>query len=137
MMAKALLYRLFGFGKIPAVYLLPLQAEGVVLLDEGVKGSVTYLDFHRPGKSSGWERRWFVASVVLTKTRWVALNAGSPIINVPLTDERIQRMRCSLEDAETLCVAFDAGLFQPDWSGTIEYRFHTAEAQRFLELLPR
>jgi hypothetical protein len=134
-MAKSLFYRLFGLGKTPAAYAAQLQAEGVVLMDEGVKGSVTYIDFHRPGKSSGWERRWFTASVALTKSRLLALNASNPIINVPLTDERLRQVRFTLEDEETLCVAFDAALFQPTWSGKVEYRFRTEQAQRFLESL--
>ena len=136
-MAKALFYRLFGAGRIPAVYLTQLHSEDIVLLDEGIKGSVTYINFHRPGKSSGLERRWFIASIALTKTRWLALNSGNPVINVPLTDERILQMHCTLEGAETMCVTFEAGLFQPEWSGTIEYRFKTPQAQRFLELLPK
>lgn len=136
-MAKSFFYRLFGFGKIPVAYMSQLQAEGIVLLDEGVKGSVTYRDFHRPGKSAGLERRWFIASVALTKARLFALNSSNPVINVPLTDERLRQMRCWLENAEILCVAFDADLFQPEWSGTVEYRFRTLQAQRFLELLPK
>jgi len=136
-MAKSIFYRLFGFGKTPAAYMAQLQSEGIVLMDEGVKGSVTYIDFHRHGKSSGWERRWFTASIALTKSRLLALNVSNPIINVPVMDERLRQVRFTLEDEETLCVAFDAGLFQPAWSGKVEYRFRTPQAQRFLELLPR
>ena len=136
-MAKSFFYRLFGIGKISVDYMSELQTEGVILLDEGVKSSVTYLNFHRSGKSAAWERRWFTANIALTKTRLLALNGNNPVINVPLTDERIRQMHCLQEDAETLCIAFDAGLFQPQWSGTVEYRFHTPEAQRFQELMPK
>ncbi|HAF16209.1 MAG TPA: hypothetical protein DCK93_13590 [Blastocatellia bacterium] len=136
-MAKSFLYRLFGIGKIPASYMSQLQTEGIVLLDEGVKGSVTYLNFHRPGKSSAWERRWFTTSIGLTKARLFALWGSNPIINVPLTDERLRAMRYSLENGETLCVALDAALFHADWSGTIEYRFRTPQAQQLLELLQK
>jgi hypothetical protein len=47
-MAKTLLYRLFGVGKIHGQLSATLQSEGVVLLDEGIPASVTYLDFARP-----------------------------------------------------------------------------------------
>ena len=131
-MSKSLLYRLFGIGKIPEQYDAPLKSEGVILSDEGVKGSVTYLDFRSPGKYSNWRRQWFIASITLTKTRLLALRSSSPIIDVPLTDERFHKLNFSLENAETLLIAFDASLFHNDWSGNIEYRFKTSQAQAFL-----
>jgi hypothetical protein len=137
-MAKSLLYRLFGVGKIPEPLRSQLQTEGIVLLDEAVKGSVTYRDFSAPGRRDGWRRQWYVASIALTQMRMLALWNSNPIINVPLADERIRAMRYSLEKGgAVLCIAFDAGLFHVDWSGTIEYRFRTSEARCFLELLPK
>jgi hypothetical protein len=134
-MAK-LLYRLFGFGKIPEPLRSQLQAEGIVLLDEAIKGSVTYRDFVAPGKRDLWRRQWYVASIALTKVRLLALRGNAPIINVPVADERIRAMRYSLEKrGAVLCIAFDAGLFHDNWSGTVEYRFGTPEAQSFLNLL--
>ena len=60
-MKKLLLYRLFGIGKIPEQYQSGLKSEGVILSDEGVKGSVTYLDFRAPGKYSNWRRQWYIS----------------------------------------------------------------------------
>ena len=136
-MAKALFYRLFGFGKIPVEWMSQLQAEGILLLDEGLQGSVTLHHFHRPGKSTAWERRGFIASLALARARLLALNGSRPVIDVPLTDERFGQMRFTLEKSETLQVAFDAGLFHPDWSGPVEYRFRTPQAQHFLDSLPK
>jgi hypothetical protein len=48
-MAKTLLYRLFGVGKISWQLSSTLKVEGIVLLDEGISGSVTYLNFRAPG----------------------------------------------------------------------------------------
>ena len=56
-MSKSILYRLFGIGKIPEQYAIALKSEGVILFDEGLKGSVTYLDFRAPGKYSNWQRQ--------------------------------------------------------------------------------
>ena len=137
-MGKPLLYRLFGIGKIPEPLRSQLQREGIVLLDEAVKGSVTYRDFSAPGKRDLWRRQWFVAAIALTKVRLMTLRGIDPTINVPLSDERISALRYSLEKGgAVLCIAFDAGLFHDDWSGTIEYRFRTPEASRLLELLPK
>ena len=136
-MAKTFLYRLFGVGKMPEQFRTTLNSEGILLLDEGIKGSVTYLDFRAPRKCFGWRRQWFAASIAITKVRLVALQYSSPAINVPFSDERIRRLRFSVEGDETLLVAFDPSLFHNDWSGTMEYRFHTSQAQVFLETLQK
>jgi hypothetical protein len=134
-MAKSLLYRLFGLGKLPKQLRATFESEGILLLDEGVPSSVTYLDFHAPGKRFAWKRQWFNASIVITQTRIVALQYSNFAINVPFGDERIQKMRFSVEGESALLVAFDAGLFHPNWSGTIEYRFKTPQGPVFLEKL--
>ena len=134
-MAKTLLYRLFGIGKIPERFMATLKAEGILALDEGIKGSITYRDFHAPGKYSAWRRQWFTGSIVLTQVRLVSLLSLSTAIDVPLTDERIRSMRFSVEKEGTLLVAFDPSLFHSGWSGTMEYRFRTSEAPAFLEKL--
>jgi hypothetical protein len=41
----------------------------------------------------------------------------------------------SVEDGNVLLIAFDAALFHNDWSGAIEYRFHTPQAEAFWETL--
>jgi hypothetical protein len=136
-MAKSLLYRLFGAGKIPAPLMSELKSEGIVLIDEGVKGSVTYRNFRAPGRAASWRRQGFPASIALTKQRLIALAFSQFAINVPLSDERIRAMHYSVEANGSLSVAFDASLFHADWSGTIEYRFKTAEAQRLVGLLQK
>ena len=134
-MKKTILYRLFGIGKIPDKYHAALQSEGVLLSDEGVKGSVTYLNFRSPNRYANWKRQWYTASIALTNERLSAFSYSSPIIDVPLTDERFSQMQFSLEDENTLLVAFDASLFQTDWSGKLEYRFQTPQAKGFLSKL--
>jgi hypothetical protein len=134
-MKKTLLHRLFGLGKIPEAYRAALTSEGVLLSDEGVKGSVTYRNFRSPQRYASWKRQWYTASIALTKTRLAAFSYSSPIIDVSITDARFRRMQFSLEDATTLLVSFDASLFHHDWSGTIDYRFQTPHAQAFLDKL--
>ena len=104
-------------------------------MEEGLRGSATYRNFRAPGRYSNWRRQWYPASLVLTKARLLALSYSKPIIDLPLKEERLRRLRFTREEGDRLCVAFDAALFHKDWSGTIEYRFRTPEAGRFLELL--
>lgn len=48
---------------------------------------------------------------------------------------RQSKVIISLEENGALLVAFEAGLFQPNWSGQIEYRFGVAQGQAFLDKL--
>ena len=134
-MAKTFLYRLFGVGRIPRQWRTMLESEGLVLADEGIAGSVTYRDFRAPGKRFTWRKVAFSGSIALTKTRLLALHYANPAINIPLDDKRFEQLRISVEGEQTLLVAFDPSLFHDDWSGTMEYRFRTSQAQTLFETL--
>jgi hypothetical protein len=112
-----------------------LEQEGIVLLDEGIGGSVTFRNFRSPGRRSSWRRNWFTGSLVLTGGRFAAFAFSKPIINVPLGDDRLGQLQCSVEGETTLCVEFDAAAFHEDWSGSLECRFSTPQARLFLEQL--
>jgi len=127
-MAKSLLYRLFGVGKIPKLLGDTLRIEGIVVSDEGISGSVTYRDFRAPGKYFSWRKQAFTGSVVVTQVRLVALMYGNFAVNIPFTDERIRKLQISVEGADGLLIVFDPSLFHDNWSGTIEYRFRTEQA---------
>lgn len=134
-MAKTFLYRFFGIGKLPANLVTEFQAEGLVLMDEGIRGNVTYINFRGGGRISNWKRQWFGGVIALTEKRLVAYRLRHPIIDVALDDPRLKQMEFSIEEAETFLAAFDANLFQPDWSGRIEYRFRTPIARQLLAAL--
>jgi hypothetical protein len=134
-MGKTWVYKLFRVGRIPAQVKAQLESEGVLLQEEGITGSTTYRNFHRPGEFATWRRVWYSASLTITQIRVVGLAFSSPIVNVPFTDTRFQRLNISVEDGNVLLIAFDAALFHKDWSGAIEYRFHTPQAEAFWETL--
>jgi hypothetical protein len=119
--------------KVAAIYKSQLQPEGIVLFEEDVSGSMTFRNFRRPGAYYSWRKVAITSLIVLTQKKILALKGSSPIIDVPFTDARLKQMRFSLEGEKTLLAAFAANLFQPDWSGEIEYRFHTPKAQEFLQ----
>lgn len=121
--------------KVAAIYKSQLEPEGIILFEEDVKGSMTFRNFRRPGAYYSWRRALITSLVVLTAKRILALKGSSPIIDVPLADARLRQVKFTLEKETTLLVAFDANLFQPDWSGEIEYRFKTPRAKEFLQKL--
>jgi hypothetical protein len=136
-MRKTLLHRLFGLGQIPHQYAPSLRQEGIVLIDEGIGGSVTYNRFKAPGRRYGWRKSWFTGCLVLTRQTFAAFAWRRPLIRVPLGDKRLSELRCSVQDVGTLLITFDASLFNEQWSGIVECRFRTAKAQQCLEQLGR
>jgi hypothetical protein len=134
-MAKTFLYRFFGIGKLPANLVAESQAEGLLLMDEGIRGTVTYINFRGGGRISNWRRQWFGGAIVLTQQRLVAYRIRQRIIDVALDDPRLKQIEFSIEQPETFVAAFDAGLFQPDWKGRIEYRFRTPLSNSILATL--
>ena len=132
---KTLLHRLFGWGKIPKKYAPTLHGEGIVLLEEGIGGSITLKKFRAPGRYHSWKRNWFTGCLVITEKTFAAFTLWKPVIFVPLKDERFSELKCSVEKNDILFITFDASAFNEKWSGTIECRFKTPKARLFLERL--
>ena len=132
-MKKTLLHRIFGWGRIPKRYAPALHDEGIILLDEGIGGSITLKKFKAPGRYHSWKRSWFTGCIVLTERTFAAFTLTRPLIYVPLDHENISELHCTIEESDTLLVTYDASAFNKKWSGTIECRFKTPKAQMFLE----
>ena len=134
---KTLLHRLFGWGKIPKKYAPTLRDEGIVLLEEGIGGSITFRKFKAPGRYHSYKKSWFTGSIVITEKTFAAFAFMKPVIFVPLDHEKFSELKCNVEEGKTLFVKFDASTFHEKWSGTIECRFKTSKARQFLDRLPR
>lgn len=119
-----------NIGKLPETLMSELTSEGILRMNEKVRGTITYRNFHAPGKRFLYEKSAFTSTIVVTKTRLVATSFGKMAINVPYTDERFRAMKFTVEDGK-LCVFFDAALFHPEWLGQLEFRFKMPEAQQF------
>lgn len=132
-MRKSLLYTLFGVGRLPKKARPHIESEGIVLLDEGLRGLAVLRNFRAPGRRHSYRASWFVGSIVMTGSRFAAFTLWRPIINVPVHDDRLSLLRLSLRRENYLSVAFDAAAFHSDWSGSVEFRFHTALAREIIE----
>ena len=134
-MRKSIFYSLFGLGKLPKAMTPILQGEGIVLLDEGVGGSVTLRKFRAPGRIHSYRKSAFVGSIVVTELRFAAFALSRPLINVPVDDERLKLLELSVPREGLLCVKFDAGAFHEGWKGSVECRFSTSNARLYLSRL--
>ncbi len=135
MMRKSLFYTLFGFGKLPRKMRPTLEGEGIVLFDEGVRGSVTLRNFRSPTRISNYRRSIFVGSLVVTELRFAAFTCSRPIIDVGVNDEHLALLEVTVPREGRLCVKFDAAAFHEGWRGSIECRFWTSRARAILDRL--
>ena len=134
-MSKSLLYRFFGLGGIPEKERHALELEGMVIVEEGIWGSITFRNFKAPWKRFTYRKKGFAGSIVLTEQRLVAYAFATHVINVPVTHPHFSKLQVTVEKQDRLCIAFDASDFHDDQSGTIELRFRTPQALSFLERL--
>ena len=130
-MATSLLYRIFGAGKIPTARRAALEAEGIVILEEGLGGRVSYRRYRAPGKRYGRRTEGIVGSVALTSKRLVAFRWSKPIIDVPFDHPAFKKLSCKVENEDTLRLSFEAEDFHDDRSGTINCRYSTDRANTF------
>jgi len=126
---KSWFYKLFGVGKLRESLLTELENERIVSSDEGLKSSITYLNFRAPGRYSNWKRRWIAGAFVLTEKRLILQQFSQPVINILLTDERVKKMKISGEADDVLLFSFEPNLFLENSTGQIEWRFRTNQAR--------
>jgi hypothetical protein len=132
---KSLLYTIFRLGRVPKRALPALESEGIVLLDEGLRGSVTLRNFCAPGRFHTYKKSIFAGSLVLTEQRFAGFAFSKPVINVALHDDRLRALEISVPRDGVLEIRFDPAVFDIQSSGLVEFRFPTGSALLFLERL--
>jgi len=134
-MSKTLLYRAFGIGKIPSKIRPDIEREGIVMIEEGIGGTVRFKNFRAPGKRYSHKISWFSGSIVLTNERLWAFVYSNPIVSIPLKDAAFKELQFSLINLNTLSISFDPAVFDENSSGSVECRFSTDKAALFIERL--
>jgi hypothetical protein len=130
-----ILYTWFGWGGLPKAMRPLLEKEGIILLDEGVSGSVGFRKFRAPGRYYSRRRTGTIASLVLTEIRFAVFTFGKPFVNLPLERARLDQIHPPVDEQGRFTVGFDAADFYPDASGKVSGRFATEKARGFLRRL--
>ncbi|MBI5095185.1 MAG: hypothetical protein HZB26_22470 [Candidatus Hydrogenedentes bacterium] len=127
-MSKSWLYTLFGMGRVPRGERAALEAEGVVLLEEGLTVSALLRNYRAPKVYAWWHWNWGAGSLVVTKQRLVAYALGRRMADIPLPLTTGGRTRVWIEKHRRLCVEFHAADLFPDRSGKVTLRYRTFDA---------
>lgn len=136
-MSKSIFYLVFRAGAVPKEARTQVAQEGLLLQEEGVCGSLTFRNFRAPGRVHALKVQRFAGSIVLTRQHLLAFAWSMPVIGLPWKDARIRALNVSVEAGKALCLAYDAALFNKDWSGDIEIRYRTSMAKTLLENIHR
>lgn len=134
-MKKSILYRLFRLGAIPVKVRPILEAEGIVVADEGMGGWFITRNVKGPGKRYLHRSEGFSGCLVITKKRIICYTFWKRQINIAVDDPKLSQMYVAVPGKNRLCLSFESSVFREGWQGEIEYRFRTEKAQRFQDLL--
>jgi hypothetical protein len=119
-------------GALPEPLRAEGQAEGVVLIEEGVVGHVTYRHYRAPRHRYGYARKGTGFALVLTQKRLLVVTGRYRHIDVPWAAPQMAALVFSAEDG-ALKIAYDAAKFHPDRSGSVEIVLYCAQPEQVLE----
>lgn len=126
-----------GSGRLPEHLRAELARTDVILLEEGLSGSVTYRHYRAPGRRSNWRKDAAAGAVAVTANRLLVWAGHFKHIDVPLDHPVRTTIEVVAERPDRVCFAYDAGTTNPAKSGRVEVRLRTDQAERIARLLAR
>ncbi len=135
MQGKSLLAIAFGVGRIPKGLASELQAEGVVVSDDGVPMSLHFVKYRSP-RNGFTGRKGLAGYIALTSQRLVAKGYWETT-ELPLSRLNRENISYGMRAGNVFWLAIEASDFYDDRSGRIEHRFTTPHARQFKRELDR
>lgn len=132
-MKKTILYRLFGIGSVPKKLRPVLEREGVVVLDEGIRGWFITKRVTGPGKRYRHRIEGFSGCLAVTKARIICYTYGKRQINISVEDPKIAKLYVDTPTEQEFLLSFESSNFNEGWQGVVEFRFRTDKAHSFQE----
>jgi hypothetical protein len=127
-----------GNGKLDPELTAALRAEGLVILEEGLQGSVRYRRFKAPGRRHHGKVTGERIGLAISEERFVVYcrSGSTKLIDTPFSDPRLSMLDVSLEGSDTvsLRIDYDRGGV-PNVSGEITIRVRTTNAAIIVEQL--
>jgi len=127
--------RLFGLGRLPRRARPALEAEGIRLLDEGIRADLTLRRIRAPGRFILYRREFRSGAIAVTAQRVVAFVWWGKLFDVPLGDPNLEKLEITVPRPGILAVSFDVGDFEDGRTGRITCRFSTDLAAQFARLV--
>lgn len=129
---------LLGDGRLRPELRAALEAEGLVLVEEGLRTRLTYRRFKAPGRRFHGKVTWERAALGISEARFVVYcrSGRVELIDSPFTEPRLSAVDVSLDDADAVAVRVDYDrMGEPTVSGQITIRLRTPNAVRIVDEL--
>jgi hypothetical protein len=126
---------LFGAGRLPKMVRDQVAGEDVLLLEEGLGGSITYRHYKAPGQRARLKKVGIAGAVCVTDRRLLVWGARGKLVDVPFDDERFRSIAIEAEAPDRVLFGWEASLFHDNRSGRVEVRLHPVPAEQILALL--
>jgi hypothetical protein len=123
-----------GAGRLPERLRAELAADVLLILDENLRGSITYRGYRTPTEYADFERVAAAGAVAVSVGRLVVWAANAKRVDVPFGHRLRAAVTLSAEEPGLLLVTVDAHAAHPDRSGLIELRLHTPNAATIRDL---
>ena len=127
-----------GNGRLDPELRAALEAEGLVLIEEGLQGSVRYRRFKAPGRRHDGKVTGERIGLAISETRFVVYcrSGSTKLIDASFSDPRLSVLDASLEGNDTVSLKIDydrAGV--PEVSGEIRIVVRTPNAPAIVDQL--
>ena len=122
---------LLGNGKLSPQVRAQLEAEGLVLVEENVSGSVRYSRFKAPGRYHNGKVVPQRFALVISEQRFVVYcrSGKTELVDSAFDEPNLRALEIAVEDTDRLILRIDYDkLAQPDVSGEIEIHLKTPKA---------
>lgn len=129
-----------GNGKLGPELRAALESEGLVLIEEGLRGSVHYRRFKAPGRRHHGKRTGERLGLAISEKRFVVYCRSGTVelIDSRFSDPRLSLLDVSLQGDDVVSIRIDYDrLDVPDVSGEITIRATTPNAVSVVDQLHR
>jgi hypothetical protein len=120
-------------GRLPDELRTRLAAEGVLVLAENLRGSITYRDYRAPDEYSNWAKEPASGTVAMSGRRLMVWAGGAKRVDVPFDHPMRATVEVSTDRPDRLCIVLRPHA-RANWSGRIELRFRTTMASTIAQL---
>jgi hypothetical protein len=127
-----------GNGKLDPKLRAAVRAEGLVLIEEGLRGSVRYRRFKAPGRRHHGKVTGERLGLAISEERFVVYcrSGSTKLIDSPFSDPRLSMLDVSLQGNDTVSLRIDYDrVGVPKVSGEIAIMVRTPNAATIVEQL--
>jgi hypothetical protein len=124
-------------GQLPDELRAELAAGKLLMLEEGLRGSVTYRNYRAPGEYTKWSKSSAQGAIAVTSGRLVVWAGRFKHIDTPHQHPVRRGIGIFAERPFRICFRYNLGATNTAMSGTAEVRLRTDRAAEIADLLRR